>query len=1066
MLKRMFAAVALVALFLLPADAAWAQEGVIAGTVIDSTTTETIPGVNVVVDELGAGAATDVNGQFRIPNVPAGSYTLTASFVGYATKNVPVDVTAGETTNVEIQLVPSAVELEDVVVTALGIEREQRSLGYAVSEVEGADLDRTGETNFISSLSGKVAGARISSSSNMGGSSRIVLRGPGSVGGNNEPLIVVDGVPLDNSNFTNDTQASGSGGYDYGNAASLINPADVQSVSVLKGPSAAALYGSRAANGVIEITTKSGARGADQGIGVTVQTGVTFSELYNFVDYQNQYGGGSWSPFAMNEEGQLVADFSTDQSWGPPLDGRQVRQWYSYDNVNGLMGQTTPWVAHPDNIENFFQTGATFNTNVAFSQGGENFNYRASVNNVTESSVSPGSRLMRSTVSFKGSLDLTDRLTTSITANYIDEDAEKRLGAGYDGAVSPWQQFNTFGQRQIDLSEDAPMRDMRRPDGTQRSWNWLGVEGARTGDIIYANNPFWTIRENFPTDDMERVYGNFRISYDLSNTLTLSGSARTDYYTSRRQERLAVGSVEQPKYTEDVREVQETNGSVEVNYDGQLAEDFSLQAIGGTSYRYSTLSENLGTTQGGLSTPGLYTLENSISRPDLDDFFQEQGLFGLYADATFGFRDLLYVGGSVRNDWSSTLPEDNNSYLYPSVRASFVFSSLPALQNVDVLSFGKVRVNWSQVGRDTNPYRLETTFPLNTPYGSIPVQTLPDELSNPELKPEITSGWEIGTQLQFFSNRLGLDATYYSEETRNQILSVEASRASGFDSRVINAGRISNKGVELTLNLTPVLTQDFSWDLTVNWAKNVNEVEELAAGVEQVVIEAGTPPFGPDIVAREGEPYGAFFGNAFVVDEATGEKVLNPDGSYALETNQVLGSYQPDWTGGVATTFSYQSLSASVLVDGQRGGEIWSLTNLFGLYSGLVEETVVDDIRELGVVPQGVTADGEPFQSRIDPNAFFTSMFGHHDMNLYDATYIKLREVSLSYVLPRQWFAGVPAIQGLTVSGIGRNLATLLKYSPNFDPSAVTLSTGNAQGMEVGQLPPVRSYGFRVLLSL
>ena len=1059
MLKRILA-IALFTLFVFPASEALAQEGTVAGTVVDSTTSEPVPGVNVVVDGLNMGAATDANGQFQIPGVPAGSQTLTASFIGYSTKSVPVDVTAGETTQVEIRLAPAAVELEDVVVTALGVERQARSIGYSVQQVQGADLDQTAETNFISTLTGQVAGAQINNSSQMGGSSRIVLRGASSVSGNNQPLIVVDGVPLDNSDFNSSDQATGSGGYDYGNAASIINSADVKSVTVLKGPSAAALYGSRAANGVIEITTKSGAN--QEGIGVTVQTGVTMSDMYNLPDYQNKYGGGSWSPFSMNEEGQLEADFGTDQSWGPRLDGRQVRQWYSYDNVNGLEGETTPWVAHPNNVDNFFRTGATWTTNVAFSQGADNFNYRVSLNNVMQEGTSPESNLERQTISFNGSLDLTDRLATSVSANYINEDARGRPGSGYTNATGPWLQFNHFGQRQIDLSADAPMRDIARPDGTQRGWNWIG--DPRAGDLIYANNPFWIRERNYQNDDMQRVYGNVSISYSLAENLTLSGNARTDYYTSRRHERIAIGSVEQSTYSEEVFEVQESNFSSELSYDGRLTEEFSLRALGGVNYRYSNYNRNYGDAAGGLATPGLFTLENSISRPTIDDYFQEQGLLGIYADATVGYQDFVYLGGSLRNDWSSTLPADNNSYLYPSVSASFVFSSLPALQNTDVLSFGKLRVNWSQVGRDTEPYRLSFTYPLETPYGSTPMQELPTSLNNAELKPEIKTGWEIGTQLQFFQNRVGLDATYYSEETRNQILSVGASRASGFESRVINSGTISNKGVELVLSLTPVLTESFQWDVTANWSKNVNEVVELAEGVTSIPLDQtdSSPPFGPDIVAREGEPYGSFFGPGFVYDD-NGNKVVT-DGFYDLSGSRVLGSYMPDWTGGVSTTLSYQGLSASVLVDGQKGGQIWSLSNLFGLYSGIFQETVENNMRQVGIVPEGVTESGEEWTGRVDPNAFFGSLFGNHEAHLYDASYIKLREISLSYQLPRQWFGNVP-VQGLTVTAIGRNLATLLKYTPNFDPTAVTRSAGNLQGIEAGQMPPQRTLGLRVRAS-
>ena len=1054
------------ALLFAPVEDVLAQDGTIAGVVVDGTSEETIPGVNVVVLGLGIGAATDVDGQFEIDGVPEGAYVLKASYIGYTPKQTDVTVTAGETTDVRIELAPSEVQLENVVVTALGIERERRALGYSVGEVDGADLQQAGETNFIGMLAGKTAGAQISTSTQMGGSSRIVLRGASSISGDNQPLIVVDGVPLDNSNFNSTNQSTGSGGYDYGNAASIINPSDIKSISILKGASAAALYGSRAANGVIEITTKSGE--GEQGIGVTFQTELTASDLYGFPDYQNKYGGGANPNFDENSQGQLAADFGTDQSWGPRLDGRQVREWFSYDEVNGFQGQTTPWDAHPDNVENFYNTGLVSKSDLSFSQGGETYNYRLSVSNIYNEGTAPESDLERQTFGFNGSINLTDKLRASASGNFINEEAEGRPGSGYTNASGPWLQFNHFGQRQIDLSDGSPMRDIARPDGTQRSWNWSNNATAPlAGDIIYANNPFWLRERNFQDDDTQRIFGKVALSYAFTDELSVSTNIRTDYYTERRSERIAIGSVEQPEYSESVREVQETNVGGQVEYSGDLAEMVSLQATGGVNYRYNDFNLNGGTTAGGLATDNLFTLENSISRPIIDDFFEEQALVGVYGDVTVGYDDMVYVGGSLRNDWSSTLPADDNSYLYPSVNASFVFSSLPALEDNSILSFGKLRASWSQVGRDTNPYQLSFDYPLGTPYGSRQVQSLPGSLPNENLERELKSSWEVGLQMDFLNNRVGVDATYYDSETSDLIQRVATSRASGFSSRVLNAGTISNKGVELTLTATPILTEDFSWDVQLNWSKNVNEVESLAEGIENLPINRfdTSPPFGPEIVARVGEEFGTFWGNGFVRDE-NGNKVLGENGFYEQEGPKVLGSYQPDWTWSAATTLTYNSVTANVLVDGQKGGDIWSLSNLFGLYSGMFEETARDNIRELGMQPEGVLADGTPFQGEsLGPaKNVFQTLFGNHEAHIYDASFIKLREVTVSYDLPGRWFGSAP-LQGLQVAAIGRNLATLLKYTPNFDPTAVTRSSGNLQGIEAGQLPPKRTYGLRIRAS-
>lgn len=1040
-------------------------QGTVTGTVVDASDSEPLPGVNVVVEGLGRGAATDAEGEFRIAEVPAGEITLSATFVGYQRATQSITVNDGETTNVNFELQESAVEFGDVVVTALGIEREERSLGYAVEEVSGADLEQAGETNFLSTLTGKSAGAQISSSSQMGGSVNINIRGASSIAGDNQPLIVVDGVPLNNSTFNDVNQSTGSGGYDYGNAASMINPSNVESVSMLKGASASALYGSRASNGVILVTTKDGSD-REEGIGVSVETGVTVGDLYGYPDYQNKYGGGSSSNFAMID-GELRADYGTDQSWGPRLDGRKVREWFSFDDVNGMEGELTPWDAHPNNVDNFFRNTVTTNTNLAFSQAGNEFNYRLTLNDKRQQGATPLSNLQRQTFGVNGSLDLSDALTVSANTRFVTQAARGRPGSGYTNANGPWLQFNHFGQRQIDLSEDAPMRDIARPNGDQRSWNWANSSTApESGTIIYANNPFWLRERNYQEDDTQRIFGNVKLSYDFLSNLTGSVFGKLDYYNQRRQDRVAVGSVGRTRfdgavagYEEDLREVLETNIGGDLQYDGDLTETINLTSTLGGKYRYNTLSQNLGRTNGGLISPGVYTVENSPSRPTVRDYFQESALAAVYATATVGYENMVYLGVTGRNDWASTLPEDNNAYFYPSASLSFIFTELSALQDSDLLSYGKVRVNWSQVGRDTDPYQLNFTYPAGTPYEGQALKTLTNVLPNTELQRELTTETEVGTQLRFFQNRLTLDATYYQRTTNDLIQRVSTSRASGFTARSLNAGTISNTGVELGLDITPILsTGDFSWDLGLNWSRNVNEVESLAEGIENLPVNRAdnTPPFGPEIVAREGEELGTFWGTGFETNQ-NGERIVTPDAfaTYQSTGNQVLGSYRPDWTANASTTLSYGNVSLRVLADGQKGGKIWSLSNLFGLYSGIFQETVENNMREVGVVPEGANT------ANISGKSYYQGLFGIHDAHLYDATYIKLREASLNYRLPQKWLSDTP-MQQFSVSVVGRNLATLLKYTPNFDPTAVTRDSGNLQGIEAGQMPPKRTIGVRL----
>ncbi|NGP89565.1 SusC/RagA family TonB-linked outer membrane protein [Fodinibius halophilus] len=1037
---------------------AFGQTGTLTGTVTDASTGESLPGVNIYILDIERGTATGPEGQFTIEDIEYGTYTVRATYVGYQTYKQQVTIDQADV-KLNISIGQSTQQLEDVVVTALGIERKEKSLGYSVQKISGEDVSKVRETNFVSSLTGKVAGANISNSSTMGGSSRIVIRGAKSVAGNNQPLFVVDGVPINNSNFTSTAQQSGGGGYDYGNAAQIINPNNIASVSVLKGPSASALYGSRAANGVIQITTKDGS--LTEGIGITVNSGVKVKKVYGLPDYQNEYGGGGQGPFKMNSQGQLVPDYATDTSWGPPLDGRMVREWFSYDDVDGKMGETTPWDAHPDNIKNFFNTGIENNNNISLYNGTDTYNYRISLTNVNNEGILPNSSMQRNEVSFNGSLKLTDKLTTSISTNYVYSKAEGRVGTGYNSGntLNPMLQFNHFGQRQIDLSEGSPMRNLTRPDGTQRTWNWADPVA---GTINYADNPFWLREKNYQDDDKQRIYGNFTASYDFNSNLNLETKLLTDFYTSRRGERVAVYSSATSRYSEGIREVQETNSRTTLTYTGSLNEDISLDAFVAGNIRYNQYNRNIGQTQGGLSAPGIYSLENSIDRPDIDDHNQESMVYSLISSASLGYKEMLYLDGTLRNDWSSTLPEDNNSYLYPSITGSLVFSELGIFEDQDILSYGKLRIGYAKVGSDTSPYRLKNTYPFSTPFGSSPQLSVSNTLNNSNLKPETTYSWEVGTELSFFNNRLGLDVTLYKDNTEDQILAVDVSPASGSNSQLINAGEIENKGVEVMLDGTPVQTKNFQWDVTVNWSKNKNKVVQFAGDISNYRL--ANAPFGLSINAREGEPYGAFVGTDYVYD-GNGNKVIAPNGNYKQASDQsVLGSYVPDWTGGLSTSISYKGLSASITFNGQKGGDVYSVSNLWGKYSGMFAATAENDVRELGVVPQGVDANGNAWTKEVPAVDFFQSFYGLEAAFVYDASYIKIQEATVGYDLPRKWLSSLP-IRSLRVSLVGRNLAMLFKNAPNIDPS-IAISAGNVQGVEAGQIPPQRTLGFNISMDL
>jgi TonB-linked SusC/RagA family outer membrane protein len=1024
----------------------------VTGQVTSGTDGEGLPGVSVRAQGTSTGVTTDFNGNYRM-EVPEGVNTLVFSFVGFETQEVPI----GNRSTIDVVLQEDVQQLQEVVVTALGIQREERALGYAVQEVRGAELTQARETNVVNALSGRVAGVQVSGNQGgMGGSSRILIRGASSITGNNQPLFVVDGVPMDNSNFGTTNQARGAGGYDYGSTIQDINPDDIESINVLKGPSAAALYGTRAANGVIVITTKKGAK--QKGIGVDVNTGVTMNNIMFLPNYQNLYGGG-YGPFTQNEAGENLAYFAMDESWGPRMDGRPVRQWYSYFEGDEHFGQTTPWVANPDNVRNFFETGVTYNAGVAVSGGGENATFRLGYTNLNQTYVLPNSELNRNNLNFSGSVNLTDKLSTSVNANYVAQEATGRPGTGYSGD-NVMQQFNQWSQRQMSMDK---LREYRGVGGIQRTWNIIGPNNLTP---MYSDNPYWTRYENWQNDSRERIFGNVTVSYAFTDNLKLTTRFMTDFYTDLREERVAVGSQDIPNYTKQVRTVGETNTDLMLSYDASLGGDFSLNAFVGGNMMYQNYELSGGTTQAGLNIPGFYNLRNSAGPMLPYDNFQERAINSVFGSASFGFRGMLYLDATLRNDWSSTLPAGNNSYLYPSLTGSFVFTELPFLQGSDVFSFGKLRLGWAQVGNDTDPFRILTAYEPFQNFGENPSYSLPVTLNNEDLQPERTTSWETGVDLRFFNGRAGLDVTYYDNTTRNQIFPLAVSRATGYGFRVINAGEMRNYGVEVVLRATPIQMPDngFRWEFTLNFARNRNQVVELTEGIDNYRLT--NAPFKVSLNAREGQPYGTIEGTNF--DYVNGQKRLTSTGLYARTTEQVpLGTIMPDFNAGLINSFSYKGINASFLIDMQQGGSLFSTSNMFGLYSGMLEETAVEgpngNIREVGVVPVGVTADGEAWTTPIRAESYFQGMYSGPDaLFVYDASYVKLREVRIGYTLPNR-IAG--AFRNVTLSLVGRNLAILHKNIPHLDPEA-SLSTGNIQGIEGAQLPSVRSIGVNLNFSL
>ncbi|TDT47413.1 TonB-linked SusC/RagA family outer membrane protein [Maribacter spongiicola] len=1047
----------------------FAQDKSITGTVIDQNGIP-LPGVSVLIVGTTTGAQTDFDGKYGI-NASEGQ-KLRFSYIGQKTTTVLI----GASSTINVTLEEDAQALEEVVVTAaLGITREKKSLGYATQEVSGDQLSETRNSNALNALSGKVAGVQVSNASgSLGGSSRILIRGAGSITQENRPLIVVDGIPLDNSNYNTTSAQTGGGGRDYGDAGFDVNPDDIASMNVLKGGAASALYGSRASNGVILITTKSGKKGKAE---VVFNSGITFDQVNILPKVQKLYGGGAGDATTIGQSGfgqatingvtYDVADYGTDESWGPRYDSNsRVLHWDAFDpEFAEDYLQPRAWVYPDYDKDDFFNTGISYNNGIAFSQGTEKSTMRMSLNNTQSTGIVPNSELSKTTVNFNGTSQLTDRLKMDASVNLTITDGFNRPAVGYTGE-GVIQQLYQFGQTQLDYER---LKEYKLADGAQRTWNRVS---AADGSVRYSDNPYWTLNENTATDKRTRWYGNVGLQYNITDNLYVVGKMYGDTYDFRINSQVAVGSQAQPFYTEIDRDFQEINYEGRLHFDKNIFNDkLSINTFVGLNRRDNELHRITGETSGGLVVPGLYNLSNSADPAQVTEFDSRKRVNSLYGSASFGYNNFAYLTVTGRNDWSSTLPADSNSYFYPSVSGSIVFSSFV---DANWLSFGKIRGGYAEVGSDTDPYQLANTYTGSIPFlGNVPFD-LGNTNRNPALLPEQKKTYEVGLEMAFFKNRLSFDVTYYNEETSDLITPVQIDPATGFTATFTNAGKLQNKGIEALVTISPIETKDFSWDVIWNFAKNDNELLEILDGVE--TLQIGSFPFNSVTVnAVVGQPYGIIRGTNYVFDDQ-GNKVVNSNGSYA-ETQNVenLGSVLPDYTMGFRNNFKYKNLSFGFLVDVQQGGKYRSLTNMWGNYSGILEQTAANNIREEGIVLPGVTgtvtydADGNYTVSNTATNTqvipaqqygtdFF---FGNDAQNVFDADYIKLREVSLAYTLPTDWFEDFAAI---TVSAFGRNLGVWGLDNENFDPEVATSGSGNIQGSEGGSLPSTKSYGLNVQL--
>ncbi|MEP6691169.1 MAG: SusC/RagA family TonB-linked outer membrane protein [Gemmatimonadaceae bacterium] len=1051
-----------------------------AGTITGRVTTEAgapLQAASVTVAGLGLGAYSNETGAYRIA-VPANflngqSATITARRIGYQPKVATIRLVAGSNVAQDFQLTEAPTQLGGVLVTALGVTKEKSQVGTAVQQISSEELNTTHDANILNQLSGKVSGINITGSGTQGGSTNIVIRGSNSITGNNSPLFVVDGVVMNNQDRGGAERGGGlgGGGIDYGSNIADLNGDDIANVSVLKGPNAAALYGSRAANGVVLITTKKG--GASNGkINTQITTSYTFDKPSILPTYQNSYGQGSAGDFAfLDGAGGGVHD-DLDQSFGPRFRGQPIDQF---------TGKAQPWVARPNNIESFFNTGKTFNGTIAFSGGTERANGRLSLGTEQISGYIPNSQFQK----FNGMLNLgfqvNDRLSTSANLQYINNSARDRPGVGYNTGIL--EQFIWFG-RQVDMNA---LRNYRLTSGTSGGFAKDCWGGQFNWNCNFHNNPYWIQYENPEKDGRDNFLGSASATYKVADWLSFRGTTASNVFRNSTEQDIAAGNSNyaDPSYNggfafyNDYRNENNTEGLFLANK--QVSQRLALNANFGGNLRVEKFN-NATTNTTGILVPGVYNVSNAAITPTLTNFKSQRKVNSVYGSGSFTWDGWWTVEGTARNDWSSTLPKGKNSYFYPSVNSSVVLSDMmPSIRN-KFLSYAKVRGAYAQVGNDAAPYQLQTPFIGNPQkYAGSQLYRLSDALSNFALRPEKTTSGEGGLELGFFNGRASIDASYYNKKTTDQIINLVVSNSTGYGTRATNAGAIQNKGFEATVSVTPLDMQNsLHWSSTFNYSANKSKVLSLSNGLTTIVL--GSATFGGNVEARVGEPYGSIFGVSYKRQQtpadaacvtAAGAKfsaatmcynsgpLLTRNGLPQKGPRHILGNIQPQWTGGWSNDVRFKNFSISALVDFHMGGKLLSESNMFGNYAGVFQESLRGrevDWDNPGIVVKGIDEPtGLANTTNVTSEVYFEDgLFGLHQAHIYSATYVKLRELRFGVELPQRWSQRFNA-QAMSLAFIGRNLLTHANV-PNIDPE-FTYSTGNAQGFEFAALPNARSLG-------
>ncbi len=1023
---------------------------VISGKVVNEAGAA-IEAASITIDGTTFGTMTKVDGTYSL-TVPAGRTgpaQMTARRIGFKYATQPVTLSGGAV-KVDFSMVSHPMQLSGVTVTALGILAEKTTIGTSQQTLSAEDITRTQANSIVGTMSGKVSGVTINQSGNMGGSTRIVIRGAGSILGENQPLFIVDGIPVSNAGFST---ASAGGGRDYGTAISDLNPDDIASMTVLKGPNAAALYGSRAANGAVVITTKTG-RGAAEGVRFNFTTRMTSDAPSVMPKYQNSYGQGFGGEFQYVDGAGSGINDGGDESWGPRFKGQLIDQFN---------GKAQPWIAHPNNVSNYFQTGSTVSNNVNVVASGKGMGVRLSVTKDNTGGIVPNSSLNKLAGSISGSVAVNDKLSFNGSLQYTQTNGMNRPENGYTEG-NPFMTFTWFG-RQVDV---ALLKN--------QYYNKNSVYGFADGSLYnwndnYHRNPYWQQFMNPAPDSRDRVVATASANYQVNGWLSGLVRMGSDSYRFTRDQQFAAGNIDNASPSYNGGFTSYTSRAKETNFEGILTArksvgKFDLQAnVGGNLRSNDAYAVSFSTA--GILVPGIYNLANAGITPTVGNSESHTAVNSAYGSANMTYKGFWTVEVTGRNDWSSTLPKANASYFYPSVNTSLLLSDMfPVLSRNKFLSYLKLRGGAAQVGSDASAYQLATLYSgSSSKFSGLPLYSLSNTSANPALKPERTTASEGGVEASFFDDRIIMDATYFLKTTKDQIIPLTIAPATGFTATQINAGQISNRGVELMVTAKALrLKNGFQWTTSVNYANIKNKVDQLAPGLSTIVIAS---QWGANIEARQGLPYGTLFGYDMARDPATGLPLLSGGLPQRAATKTVLGNVNADWSGGWTNEFHYKNWSLSALIDLQHGGQNFSIGNWWGTYAGILDNTLAGrqvDWNNPGLVAKGIdAATGKANTVNVTAEDWNHSVYPINSMGIYGTGFAKLREMRLGYEVPTQYATKLKLSQ-MNVALVGRNLYTWTSF-PNYDPENSSSSGNGGKGFDMGALPTMRSIGVNISIT-